>query len=284
MIGGYQALIVRNQTDVTAALLEAATGLKVVGRVGVGLDNIDVAAATRLGIVVANTPDQNSISVAELAIGLMLGLARRISAADRSTRAGAWQRHRFTGTELYGGTLGVVGLGRIGFLTASRARALGMDIVAYDPFISADAAPVTELRAEMLELDDVMRRADVISCHLPATDATRGCLDYRRFALMKPSALFVNTSRGDVVDEPGLVRALREGRPAGAALDVRAGEPPVRGALEEMEQVILTPHIAAFTHQAQHLLVSAVCDDVAAILTGGRARHGVDLDRPVSEK
>ena len=272
--------LVRNQTKVTAGMIAAAPRLKVIGRAGVGLDNVDVAAATAAGVVVAWTPDQNSISVAELALGMMLALARRIPAADRHAKGGGWQRNQFVGTELWGKTLGVVGLGRIGFLTALRARALGMDVVASDKYVSPDAAPVAETRAELVELDELLARADFVSCHAPLTNETRRLFGYERFCRMKPTAFFLNLARGEVVDEAGLARALAEGRIAGAGLDVREQEPPGPGPLAAMDNVILTPHIAAFTREGQARVTAAVCGDLAAVLRGGAARNSVNFARP----
>jgi D-3-phosphoglycerate dehydrogenase len=263
-----RALIVRNQTPVTAELLEGAPELLVIGRAGVGLDNVDVKYAEQAGIVVSFTPDQNAISVAEIAMGMMLSLARFIPAADRDTKGGNWNRSKFLGTELYGKTLGIVGAGKIGFLTARRAMAFGMNILAYDPFLSRDNVFLSELQAELVELDDLLARADVVSCHLPATPKTIGLLNRERFSKMKPGALFINTSRGKVVSEPDLAEALKSGIVGGAALDVRDSEPPKVGELETLPNVILTPHIAAFTREAQDRVSRAVCEDIARVLDG----------------
>ena len=221
-----RALIVRNQTPVTASLVVAGKELVVIGRAGVGLDNVDTRAADDAGIVVAFTPDQNAISVAELAIGMMLSLARFIPAADRDTKSGNWNRHRFTGAEVYGKTFGIVGAGKIGYLTARRAKAFGMRILACDPFLSPDNTMLCELQAELVELDELLARADVVSCHLPSTPLTVGMFDAARFRAMKSGALFINTARGNVVSEPALLEALKNGRLGGAALDVRSKEPP----------------------------------------------------------
>lgn len=280
MIGDFRAIIVRNQTQVTRELLAAATKLEVIGRAGVGLDNVDVAAANEFGVVIAFTPEQNTNSVAELAIGLMLGLARMIPAGDADTKAGGWKRQKFTGVEIQGKTLGVIGLGRIGASTAAKGRALGMDIVAYDPFVDAESLKAMDLRARMTTLDEVLRHSDFISCHLPATAETSKLFNYQKFCLMKPSAFFINTSRGEVVDEDGLLRVLQEKRIAGAALDVRAKEPPVPSPLAEMENVILMPHIGAFTNESQHRVVTAVCRDVMAVLEGRAAKYFVNFSKP----
>ncbi len=280
LLPGCRGLIVRNQTRVNADLLAAAPDLKVIGRAGAGLDNIEMAAATAAGIVVASTPDQNSISVAELTLGMMLSLARHIPAANQHAKGGGWDRHRFFGTELYGKNLGVIGLGRIGFLTASRARGLGMNILAHDAFVSPDSVAATETQARMLGLDEVLTQSDFVSCHMPLIPETRRFFNYERFCRMKPSAYFLNLSRGEVVDETGLIRALEEKRLAGAALDVREQEPAPPSPLSQMENVILTPHIAAFTHEAQVRVVAAVCQDVAAVLEGGAAKNFVNFSKP----
>ena len=274
-LGACRAVMVRNQTKLTAEVLSGRDNLAVIGRAGSGLDNVDLDAARRIGAVVAFAPSQNSISVAELTLGLMLALARDIPAAHESTRGGGWDRKRFTGTELYGKTLGIVGLGRIGYLVGARARAFGMDVVAHDPAVDPDGLAVTELRAELLDLPDLLGRADFVTCHAPETPATRGLFGAEAFAAMKRGSYFVNASRGGLVDEAALAAALRDGPLAGAALDVRAVEPPARGELEGLDNLLLTPHVAAFTREGQERVVEAVCRDVSAVLDGGRARNVV---------
>jgi D-3-phosphoglycerate dehydrogenase len=275
-----RALIVRNQTQVTSELIARAGELQIIARAGVGLDNIDVEAASRSGIVVSFTPSQNSITVAELTVGLMLALARKLAAADRHVKGGGWDRLLFTGRELYGKTLGIVGFGRIGFLTARRAAAFGMDVMAYDPYLDPDALTVAEARPRIVGLDELLAAADFVTCHLPGNEQTRRMFSYDRFCQMRPSAMFINVARGEVVDEAGLLRALREGKIAGAALDVRAQEPPQKGPFDAMDNVILTPHIGGFTHEAQHRVVAAVCRDVAAVLGGGRAVNYANFPLP----
>lgn len=275
-----RALIVRNQTPVTEKLLAEAPELLVVGRAGVGLDNIDVKAAQQAGIVIASTPDQNAISAAELTMGMILSLARIIPAADRDTKEGNWNRQKFVGMELYEKTLGIVGAGKIGFLTARRAMAFGMKILAYDPYLSADNILLSDLRADLVSLDELLSRSDVVTCHLPATRETNGLMNSVRFARMKPGALFVNTSRGAVVVEEDLVAALKNGSLGGAALDVRVTEPPVVNELEGLANVILTPHIAAFTREAQDRVTRAICEDVARVLDGKPAINAVGSALP----
>ncbi len=279
-ISNCRALMVRNQTPVTAELLSQARELLVVGRAGVGLDNIDVKAAQDAGIVIASTPDQNAISAAELTMGLILSLARMIPAADGDTKEGNWSRQKFVGVELYGKTLGIVGAGKIGYLTARRALAFGMSILAYDPYLSPDNILLSDLRAELVSLDELLSRADVVSCHLPATRETNRLMNVVRFEKMKPGALFVNTSRGAVVVEEDLLAALKSGAVGGAALDVRATEPPEAGELESLPNVIVTPHIAAFTGEAQERVTRAVCEDVARVLDGKPAINAVGSGLP----
>lgn len=275
-IGDFRALIVRNQTQVTAPLLAAAKKLVVVGRAGAGLDNVDVAAATNAGILVTSTPDQNAISVAELAMGLMVSLARMVPAANEDTKNGNWNRQRFLGTELYGKTVGIIGAGKIGYLTARRAQSFGMKVLAYDPFVSRDSVLLSELQAELVSLDNLLSRADVVSCHLPATAETAGLLNAACFGRMKSTATFINTSRGEVVVERDLLAALKDGRIAGAALDVRSTEPPQVGELESLPNVIVTPHVAAFTHEAQNRVTKAICEDVVRVLDGKPAQNAVN--------
>lgn len=278
--GSCRALIVRNQTQVTSALMAAAPELLVIGRAGVGLDNVDVEAAKEAGIVIASTPDQNAISVAELAMGMMLSLARFIPAADTDTKKGNWNRHQFIGTEVYGKTLGIVGAGKIGYLTARRAMAFGMKVLACDPFLSPDNILLSELQAELVSLDELLSRADVVSCHLPASTQTVGIFNAARFGKMKPGACFINTSRGKVVAEADLLAALKDGTLAGAALDVRATEPPQTGELETLPNVILMPHVGAWTHEAQERVTVAVCEDVARVLDGKPAINAVNSAVP----
>jgi D-3-phosphoglycerate dehydrogenase len=282
-IGEFIALIVRNQTKVDAELMDAASKLQVIGRAGVGLDNVDVDAASARGIVVCFTPEQNSLSVAELTLGLMLSLARRIPQANNSAHQGKWERQNFTGVELFGKTLGLIGLGRIGSLAAARASAFGMDILVHDPQMRPDSLPVIHSRATLVSLDDLLSLSDYVSIHVPETRQTKNLLNDQRLARMKPTAFLINTSRGGVIEEAALIRALREKKIAGAALDVRATEPPAPSELEQMDNVILLPHIAAFTDEGQRRVVECVCTDVAAVLRGEPARSFVNFARPKRE-
>jgi D-3-phosphoglycerate dehydrogenase len=280
MLAGVRALIVRNQTNVTEEVIRAGSQLKIIARAGAGLDNIDTDAATAAGVVVSFSPDANSVSVAEMTLGLMLCLAHKIPQAHAETRCGAWNRLALVGCELAGKILGVVGMGRIGRLTAARAAACGMRILAHDTLLDARSPVLSELRADLVPLDELLELADVVTCHVPLTSRTRGMFMYEHFCRMKPGSLFVNTSRGEVVQEEGLIRALREGRLAGAALDVRAKEPPELGPLNEMDNVILTPHIAAFTIEAQDRVVDTICRDVRAVLAGRPAESFANFPSP----
>jgi D-3-phosphoglycerate dehydrogenase len=279
-VATVRSLIVRNQTQVTPELLAAAPRLEIVARAGVGLDNVDVAAASAAGVVVSYTPQANAVSVAELAMGLMLALARKIPAADRDVRAGGWDRLRFTGTELAGKTLGLVGFGRIGRMTAERARAFGMKLLAYDPAVEADSPAARDLGARLVRLDDLLEEADVVSCHAPLTADTARLFDASRFGRMKPGATFINTSRGEIVDEAALLAALQSGRLGGAALDVRQTEPPGPTPFDALENVVLMPHVGAFTAEAQRRTIEAVCRDVTAVLAGGEAAEYANFPRP----
>lgn len=261
-------LLVRSETKVTEAMLALAPQLRVVGRAGTGVDNVDVEAATRRGIAVLNTPGGNTVSAAEQAIALMLALVRRVPWAAESMRRGDWDRKRFGGIELRDKVLGLVGLGRIGAHVASVARALGMDVLAHDPFLSEDRA--RELGVSLCGLDDLLARADVVSLHLPLTSETKNVIDRRRLALMKPSSVLINTARGGLVDEAALLEAVTAGKLAGAALDVFEQEPlPKDSPLRQSDRLILTPHLAASTTEAQERVAVEICRAVKdALLTG----------------
>ncbi len=278
-IGGARAIMVRNQTKVTADLLKAAPKLVAIGRVGVGLDNIDVESATQRGVVVIAPLHANATSVAELALGLMLALARKIPFGDRSTKGGQWDRKGCTGMELDKKVLGICGFGRIGRMVATRARAFGMRIVVFDPFIKPDSPQLGEIGATLAtQMEEALEVADIVSVHLPLTDETAHLFDAKAFAAMKPGAFFINTSRGGVMDEVALIEALQGKHLGGAALDVREVEPPrEKGVLETLDNVILTPHIGAFTQEAQARTFEAVCDDLDRVLRGDPAVHFVNV-------
>jgi D-3-phosphoglycerate dehydrogenase len=269
------ALLVRSATKVNADLLKAARRLRIVGRAGTGVDNIDVAAASGRGILVVNAPGANSISVAEHACALMLALARAVPAADRAMKDGKWEKKRFLGSELRGKTLGVAGLGRIGQEVAHRARAFGMRVVAHDPFIAKDIA--SGMGVELLSLDEMCATADFLTLHLPSTPETRHLLNDERFARMKPGIRIINTARGELVDEPALVRAIEKGIVAAAGLDVFEKEPPADWALVKLPQVVATPHIAASTEEAQELVGLDTAAAVRDFLRDGIVRNAVNF-------
>ncbi len=262
----FDALVVRSRTKVTAAVLAAGTRLKVVGRAGVGVDNIDVAAAVARGIVVVNSPMAASVSVAEHTLGLMLSLARQIAAADASLKQGKWEKSAFMGAELSGKTLGLLGLGRIGALVANRAVAFGMSVLAYDPYLNE--AQIRERNAQPASFDAVLQGADYLSLHLPLTKETRGLIGTRQFEMMKAGARVVCAARGGVIDEAALRAALDSGHLAGAALDVFEQEPPAPGSLAAHPKVVATPHVGAQTAEAQARAGIAIAEEVAAVLAG----------------
>jgi D-3-phosphoglycerate dehydrogenase len=275
IVGAYDALIVRSRTRVTAEVLDAGRRLKVVGRAGIGVDNIDVARATRLGILVLNAPAGNAISAAELTFALLLALARKVVRADRSVRAGVWDRASLQGVELHGKTLGLVGCGRIGSEVAKRARAFGMRVLAYDPYLSVDRA--REVGVTLVTLPDLLEESDAVSIHAPLTEETRGLIGRAELARMKPTAFLLNMARGAIVDEMALADALRTGGLAGAALDVFAQEPPPPDhPLLRLENVIVTPHLGAATQEAQRSVGIEICRAVRDALLHGDVRTAVN--------
>ncbi|HEV8026119.1 MAG TPA: phosphoglycerate dehydrogenase [Stellaceae bacterium] len=275
IIGKYDGLAVRSATKVTKALLELADNLKVIGRAGIGVDNVDVPAATQRGIVVMNTPLGNSITTAEHAIALMFALARQLPAADRSTQAGKWEKSRFMGVELYGKTLGVIGCGNIGSIVADRALGLKMKVVAYDPFLSAERA--VALGVEKVELDDLLARADFITLHTPLTDATRNLLDAKALAKTKKGVRIINCARGGLIVEEDLKAALDRGHVAGAALDVFPVEPAKQNVLFGRDDVIATPHLGAATTEAQENVALQIAEQMADYLTTGAVVNALNM-------
>jgi D-3-phosphoglycerate dehydrogenase len=269
------ALIVRSATQVTGPLLESASKLRVVARAGTGVDNVDLDAASGRGVLVLNAAGANSISVAELTLGLMIALARGIPAADASMKQGAWDKKRFTGIELRGKLLGVVGFGRIGREVAARARAFGMEVAAHDPFIGARAAESAAV--PLLPLDDLLARADFVTLHVPSLPETRHLLNAERLAHCRRGVRIVNTARGELIDEAALADAIERGAVAGAAVDVFEQEPPVDRRLAALPQVIATPHIAASTREAQELVGVEVAYAVRDYLTEGIIRNAVNF-------
>ena len=275
VIAAYDAIVIRSATKLTADLLARAERLKVIGRAGVGIDNVDVAAATRQGIVVANAPESTVVSAAEHTIGLLVALARNIPQAHAALRAGRWERSRWGGVELADKTLGVLGFGRIGRQVARRALGLGMRVVGYDPFVAPER--FRELGAEHAATpDDVFAAADFLTLHLPLTDETRGFVDHAAIARMRPGVRIVNAARGELVDEAALAAAVRSGRVAGAALDVFSAE-PYSGELLELDNVVVTPHLAASTDEAQDRAGLIVAEQVVAALDGGLVTNAINI-------
>jgi D-3-phosphoglycerate dehydrogenase / 2-oxoglutarate reductase len=274
-LGEADALIVRSATKVTRDMIDAAPKLRVIARAGTGVDNVDVAAATARGIVVMNAPGANSLSVAELAMGLILSLARNIPAADASMKASKWEKSKFAGAEIRSKTLGLVGLGRIGQEVAARAQAFEMKVVAHDPFISAEMAAT--LGVELVSLDDLCARADYISLHIPALPSTKQLFNAERFARCKKGVRIINTARGELIDEAALADAIETGHVAGAGIDVFDPEPPRNWRLATLPQVVATPHIAASTKEAQEQVGSETAAALSDFLREGIIRNAVNF-------
>lgn len=274
-LANADAILVRSATQVDAEALAWAPKLKVIARAGVGLDNVDVKAATQAGVMVVNAPTSNIVSAAELTVAHILGLARHLPRAHASLRDGAWQRAAFTGTELYEKTIGIVGLGRIGALVAERLRAFGVELIAYDPYVPA--ARAAQLGAELVELDELLRRADFLTIHMPRTPETMGMIGEAELRAMKPSAYVVNVARGGLIDETALLAALNEGHIAGAALDVFTQEPPRDDSLTTHPKVNVTPHLGASTEEAQEKAGLAVAKSVRLALAGELVPDAVNV-------
>lgn len=275
IIGNYDGLAIRSATKVTPVVLEAARNLKVIGRAGIGVDNIDVAAATNKGVVVMNTPFGNSVTTAEHAIAMMMALARQLPTADRSTRAGKWEKSKFMGVELNGKVLGLVGCGNIGSIVAERAQGLRMRVIAFDPFLGNERAE--DLGVEKVELSELLSRADVISLHTPLNDQTRNILSAEAIASMKKGVRIVNCARGGLVDETALYDAIRDGQVAGAALDVYKTEPARENPLFELDQVVVTPHLGAATSEAQEKVALQVAEQMGDYLNTGAVVNALNM-------
>jgi len=281
IIGSYDALVIRSGTRVTAEALAKADRLVVIGRAGTGVDNIDIAAASRQGILVVNAPTSNTIAVAEHTVALMLCLARSICQASRTVHEGRWNRSAFMGTQLAGKTLGIIGFGHVGTAVASRARGLEMRVLAYDPFVSPDRAASAQV--SMVGLDELLAKADYVSLHAPSTENTRGMIGRRELSLMKPTACLINCARGDLVVQEDLAAALEGGLIAGAALDVYPDEPHVSADLLKCPDVLLTPHLGASTQEAQDDAAVKVARQVVDVLHGRTPRYPVNV-LPLSEE
>ena len=281
-IGAYDGLAVRSATKVTAAALENAEALKVIGRAGIGVDNIDVTAATARGIVVMNTPFGNSITTAEHAIALMFALARMIPQSNASTHAGKWEKTRFMGVELMGKTLGIIGCGNIGSIVADRAQGLKMKVVAYDPYLAPERAQ--SLNVEKMALDELLRRSDFISLHTPLTDATRDIIDAAALAKTKPGVRIINCARGGLIVEADLKAALEDGHVAAAAIDVYREEPARENILFGMENVVATPHLSASTSEAQEKVAEQVAEQIADFLLTGSVVNALNMPSVTAEE
>jgi D-3-phosphoglycerate dehydrogenase len=273
-IGEYDALVVRSQVQVDRELIGAGRRLIVVGRAGVGVDNVDLDAATHAGITVVNAPTGNTIAAAEHTLALLFGLARRIAPADASLRRGEWTRSQFTGIELRGKTLGIVGLGKIGQAIADRARALEMTVLGVDPYVSAEQAALHGV--ELTDMDGLLQRADVVTVHVPLGRTTRGLIGRESLAKMKPGALLLNVARGGVLDEAAVAESLRQGHLGGAGVDVFEHEPPAGSPLLDAPNTLLTPHLGASTEEAQVLVAEEVAQQVLDVLAGRPARYAVN--------
>lgn len=278
MIGDYEGLVVRSATQVTAEVIGAAGGnLRVIGRAGVGIDNIDVEAATKNGVAVMNTPESNSITTAEHTITLLLSLARRVPQAHASVRAGKWERNRYRGVEVFGKTIGLVGLGNIGKLVAERAKGLRMKAVAYDPYLSRDAAK--KLGMELVSLDELFARADVVTVHTPLTAETENLIDAEAFGKMKEGVIVINCARGGIVNEADMAEALRSGKVGGAAFDVYTTEPvSSENPLVSVEDnIVLTPHLGASTEEAQVKVGVTMAEQIMDFARKGVVRNAVNM-------
>jgi D-3-phosphoglycerate dehydrogenase len=274
LVDGYDALVVRSETKVTREIIEASSTLQVVGRAGIGVDNIDLQAATEKGVVVVNAPTGNVISAAEHAIALMLALSRHIPEANASLRAGKWERGKFQGIEVRGKTLGIIGLGQVGSEVARRARGLEMRVIAHDPFVPEERARV--MGAELMPLDDLIREADFITVHTTLSESTKSLLGEEELRAMKPTARVINTARGGIINEAALKKALDEGWIAGAAVDVFEKEPVTDHPLFKAQNLVVTPHLGASTAEAQERVAVDVAEQIMDVLNGRPARYAVN--------
>jgi len=275
IIPEYDAIIVRSETKLKAEIIEAGTRLKVIGRAGIGLDNVDLSAATKKGIVVMNTPQENAIAAAEHTIAMMFAISRKIPQATASMKAGKWEKKKFMGVELYNKTLGIVGIGVIGTVVVDRARGLKMKVIAFDPYISKEAAE--KKGVDLVSLDELLARSDFITVHTPLTEETRNLIDKKAFEKMKKGVIVINCARGGIINEKDLHDAIKSGKVAGAALDVFEKEPALGNPLFELEEVICTPHLGASTGEAQEKVSIAIARQIVDYLVSGEARNAVNI-------
>ncbi len=282
IIGEYDGLAIRSATKVTEKVIAAADKLRVIGRAGIGVDNVDVPKATARGIIVMNTPFGNSITTAEHAIAMMFAVARQIPVADASTQAGKWEKNRFLGTEMTGKTIGIIGCGNIGSVVADRAIGLKMRAIAYDPFLSNERA--IEIGVEKVDLEELLRRADVITLHTPLTDKTRGIIDARALEQMKREAILINCARGGLVVEEDLAAALKSGEIAGAGIDVFSTEPATDSVLFGAPNVVCTPHLGASTSEAQENVALQVAEQMADYLIDGAVSNALNMPSITAEE
>ncbi|MBE6509034.1 MAG: phosphoglycerate dehydrogenase [Methanobrevibacter sp.] len=273
----YNGIIVRSRTKLTADLIEKADNLQIIARAGVGVDNIDLNAATEKGIMVVNSPESTSVTVAEHTMGLILSMARKISIADKSVKEGKWEKKKFMGVELRNKTLGVIGMGRIGSQVVNRCKAFGMDAMAYDPYLPEEVA--MQMGVELTDLDTVLKNSDFITIHVPLTPETKHSISTEQFELMKDGAFIVNCARGGVIDEDALYDALLNDKIGGAALDVYEEEPPKDSKLFELDNIVLTPHIAASTKEAQRDAAIIVADEIIDLAKGNTPKNVLNMPR-----
>lgn len=277
IIGDYDALLIRSDTKVTEKVLKAATRLKLVGRAGIGVDNVDIPAATEQGVIVMNTPDANATTTAELAVAHLLSLSRHLPAADRSIRAGKWERSKLVGSEVAHKTLAILGFGTIGRIVAQRAQGLKMDVIAYDPFVNPEIFEKYDVKS--VDLDELIKKADYLTLHCPVIEKTKNIIGRNQLALMKKEAMLINCARGGLVDEAALYDALKNKDIAGAALDVFENEPPVNSPLMELENIVFTPHLGASTSEAQVAVSVEIARQAVTYLKTGEAVNALNLPR-----
>ena len=281
IIGEYDALLIRSDTKVTKKVLEAAKNLKLIGRAGIGVDNVDIPMATEMGVIVMNTPDANATTTAELAIAHMMSLSRRLPAADRSVRAGKWERS-LVGAEIAHKTLGIIGFGTIGRIVSTRGHGLKMDVIAYDPFVAPEI--YQEYGVESVDMGDLIARSDYITLHCPLIEKTKNILNADRLAKLKKGARIINCARGGLIDEKALYDALKAGQCAGAALDVFENEPPKDSPLFELDNIVFTPHLGASTAEAQVAVSVEIARQAVTFLKTGEAINALNLPRVSAEE